>query len=41
MPGGAKADIKLGFWIGVGFLMLMLTLIIARMLVGGIRAKEA
>lgn len=34
MPDGAKADIKLGFWIGVGLLLLGLLLAIVQMILG-------
>lgn len=41
MPGGAKADIKFGFWVGVGFLLLALTLVVAQMVVSRARSQTA
>ena len=32
MPGSVKADIKLGYFIGVGLVLLVATLVVAQML---------
>lgn len=32
MPDGAKADVKLGFWIGVGLLLLGILLAVVQMI---------
>ena len=34
MPDGAKADVKLGFWIGVGLLLLGILLAVIQMILG-------
>lgn len=39
MPDGAKADIKLGFWIGVGLLLLGLVVAIIQMIIGRVGGK--
>lgn len=39
MPGAAKADIKLGFWIGVGLLLLGLVLAIFQVVLGKITGR--
>ena len=37
MPGDAKADIRLGFWIGVGLLLLGLALTIVQLILGKLK----
>ena len=39
MPNGAKADIKLGFWIGVGLLLLGLLLAVVQLILGKITGR--
>ena len=39
MPGAAKADIKLGFWIGVGLLLLGLVLAIFQLVLGKVTGR--
>jgi hypothetical protein len=39
MPGNAKSDIKLGFFIGIGLLLLGILLTIAQLVLG--RAAKA
>lgn len=34
MPGNAMSDIKLGFWVGVGLLVLGLFLAVVQMILG-------
>lgn len=37
MPNGAKQDIKLGFWIGVGLLLLGVLLAVVQIILGKIK----
>ena len=37
--GGTKADIKLGFWIGVGLLLLGLLLAVIQMIIGKVTGR--
>lgn len=37
MPNGAKADIKLGFWVGVGLLLLGVLLAVVQMILGKVK----
>lgn len=39
MPGAAKSDIKLGFWIAVGFLLLALVLVAVQMILSKVRSQ--
>ena len=37
MPGGLKSDIKLGFGIGIGLVLLGLALMIVQMILGKVK----
>lgn len=39
MPGAASSDIKLGFWIGVGLLLLGVVLAVVQLLLGKVTGK--
>jgi hypothetical protein len=39
MPGGAKADIRFGFWAGLGLVILLIVMMVAQMILT--RARSA
>jgi tetrahydromethanopterin S-methyltransferase subunit B len=41
MPGTAKADIKFGFWIGVGLMLLALVAVVLQMVLAKARSQGA
>lgn len=41
MPNGAKADIKFGFWAGMGLVLLLVVLMVAQLLLSRARARSS
>jgi hypothetical protein len=39
MPGNAKADVKLGFWIGAGLFLFIVVLAIVQLVIGKATGK--
>jgi hypothetical protein len=41
MPGAAKSDVKLGFWLGAGLFLFALTLVLVQYLLERARSTQA